>query len=60
LTVYIPHIAECAMDGAPERFRPGEKNRQQQRRCMGCGEAEVEKRISPLRCSQRRELLRSK
>ena len=38
----------------------GIRNLQEQRRGLGLGDACVEKRVSPLRCSQEREQLRSK
>jgi len=42
-------------------FEEGKReNKQRQRRCIGYGKVEVEKRISPLRGSQEREQLRSK
>ena len=62
LTVYTPPIAECAMDGAPGRFGRGEESRQRQVQGRGVGweMVVVEKRISPLRRSQKRDRLRSK
>src|SRR5438876_8973422 len=51
--VVIPPIAKCAMDGAPVDYRLVEENRQQQvQRPVGWVMVVVEKRISPLRCSQ--------